>query len=131
MKRLPPSVLITALCGSMLGIWMAYEGLHLRLYGQTLSLFGAANGFWQVLATLNLEPQDAAWTSIVLGTAWAGIVCALLIRQGWSRRMGCILGSICLLFLGPGTVLGAVVLIFLNLPSTRSWLAATNSDGSA
>ena len=130
MRRLPPSVLITALCGSMLGIWMTFEGLHLRLYHQTLSFLGAANGFWRVLAALNLEPQDAAWSLLVLGTAWAGIVCALLIRQGWSRRMGWILASICLLFLGPGTVLGAVVLIFINLPSTKSWLAATNADGS-
>jgi hypothetical protein len=130
-KRRPPSVLITALCGSLLGVWMTFEGLHLRLYEQTLSLFGAVNGFWRVLAALNLEPQDAAWSLIVLGTAWAGIVCALLIRQGWSRRMGWILGSICLLFLGPGTVLAAVVLIFINLPSTRIWLAAANSDGPA
>jgi hypothetical protein len=130
-KRLPLSVLITTLCGSLLGIWMAFEGLHLRLYGQTLSLFGAVDWFWRALAALNLEPQDAAWSLIVLGTAWAGIVCALLIRQGWSRRMGWILASICLLFLGPGTVLGAIALIFINLPSTTSWLAATNADGSA
>jgi hypothetical protein len=130
-KRLPLSVLITALCGSLLGIWMAFEGLHLRLYGQTLSIFGASNWFWRALAALNLEPQDAAWSLIVLGTAWAGIVCALLIRQGWSRRMGWILGLICLLFLGPGTVLAAVVLIFINLPSTRTWLAAASADAPA
>ncbi|MGD8814769.1 MAG: hypothetical protein PVI78_09880 [Anaerolineales bacterium] len=128
MKRIPLSVLITVFCGSLLGIWMAFEGLHLRLFGATLSLFGAPSWFWRVLAALSLEPIDVAWPLIVLGTAWAGIVCALLIRQGWSHRMGWILGLICLLFLGPGTVLAAIVLIFINLPSTRSWLATTRPD---
>ena len=131
MKRIPLSVLITVLCGSLLGIWMAFEGLHLRLFSRSLSLFGAADWFWRALAALNLKPLDMAWPLIVLGTAWAGIVCALLIRQGWSHRMGWVLGLICLLFLGPGTVLAAIVLIFINLPSTRSWLTAKDADARA
>jgi len=101
MRRLPVSVLILVVCGSLLGLWLALEGLHLRLFGGTLSLFRASGLFWRILASLSIEPTAAAWLLITIGSVL------------------------------PGTVLGLIVLISLWAPSTRAWLAAVGTDVAA
>jgi len=131
MRRLPVSVLILVVCGSLLGLWLALEGLHLRLFGGTLSLFRASGLFWRILASLSIEPTAAAWLLITIGSAWAGAVCGILIRLGGIQRFIWILGLISMLFLLPGTVLGLIVLISLWAPSTRAWLAAVGTDVAA
>jgi len=122
MRRLPVSILVLVISASLLGLWMAIEGLHLRLFAEAMTLFGAAGLFWRVLGSLGVAPLDAAWPLITIGTAWIGAVCCMLIRLGGIRRILLILGLISLLFLLPGTVLGAIILICLWIPTTRSWL---------
>lgn len=125
MKRRPVSVLVLVISASMLGLWMACEGLHLRLFGEVLTLFGASGSFWRVLDQLGIGPMQAAWPLITIGTAWIGAVCCTLIRLGGIQRILLALGLISLPFLLPGTVLGAIVLICLWIPATRSWLEGT------
>ncbi len=104
---------------------MSIEGLHLRLFGDTLTLFGAAGIFWSVLEPLGIAAMQTAWPLITVGTAWIGAVCCVLIRLGGIDRFLLILGLISLLFLGPGTILGGIVLICLWIPATRTWLKGT------
>jgi hypothetical protein len=125
------TVLILVVCGSLLGLWLALEGLHLRLFGDMLSLIGASGLFWRILASLSIEPLAVAWPLITIGTAWAGVVCGILIRLGGIQRFVWILGLISMLFLLPGTVLGLIVLISLWAPPTRAWLAAVGTDVAA
>jgi hypothetical protein len=125
MKRLPVSVLILVISASVLGLWMSIEGLHLRLFGETLTLLGAAGLFWNVLETLGVGAMQSAWPLITIGTAWIGAVCCVLIRLGGIDRFVLILGLISLLFLVPGTLLGGIILICLWIPATRAWLKGT------
>jgi hypothetical protein len=108
-----------------MGLWMAFEGLHLRLFREAWSLLGAADLFWQTLASLGVEPIQVAWPLITIGTAWIGAVCCVLVRLGGIHRFVLILGLISTLFVLPGTVLGAIVLICLWVPTTRGWLKGT------
>ena len=128
MRRPPVSVLIMVVCGSLLGIWMALEGLHLRLFGEPLLLLGASGPFWRLLAFLDAESLSAAWPLITVGAAWAGAVSGVLIRMGGIQRIVMILGLISMLFLIPGTVLGVIVLLCLPIPATQAWLAAEGKD---
>ena len=131
MRRLPVSVLIMVVCASLLGLWMAVEGLHLRLFGEPLLLFGAAGLFWRLLASVGVELLETAWPLITVGTVWIGAVCSVLIKLGGIRRIVLILGLVSMLFLFPGTLLGAIVLICLYLPATRAWFAAAGPDVTA
>ncbi len=128
MRKPPVSVLIMVICGSLLGIWMALEGLHLRLFGEPLLLLGASGPFWRLLAFLDAEPLNAAWPLIMVGTAWAGAVSGVLIKLGGIQRIVVILGLISMLFLIPGTLLGAVVLVCLLVPATQAWFSAEGQD---
>jgi hypothetical protein len=130
MKRRPVSVLILVISAALLGLWMAIEGLHLRLFGEALTLFGAAGFFWRVLDQLGAMLSQAAWPLITIGTAWIGAVCCTLIRLRGIWRILLILALISLLFLIPGTVLGAIMLICLWIPATRAWLEGAGDDQS-
>jgi hypothetical protein len=125
MKRLPLSVLILVISAAVLGMWMSIEGLHLRLFGDTLTLFGAAGFFWQILEAVGIGAIHTAWPLITVGTAWIGAVSCVLIRLRGIDRFVLILGLISLLFLVSGTLLGGIVLICLWIPSTRAWLKGT------
>ena len=131
MKRLPLSVLVMVVCASVLGVWMALEGLHLRLFGEPLSLFGASGPTWRLLSTLSVEPPSAAWPLVTVGTAWVGAVCAVLIKLSGIRRMVLILGLLSVPFVLPGSILGAAVLICLWIPATRAWLSVADRDAKA
>lgn len=128
MRRLPVSALIMVVCASLLGLWMAVEGLHLRLFGEPLLLLGAAGLFWRLLASVGVEPLETAWPLITVGTVWIGAVCSVLIKLGGIRRIVLILGLISLPFMIPGTLLGAIVLICLLVPATRAWFTAVGQD---
>jgi hypothetical protein len=122
MKRLPVIVLVMVISASFLGLWMAIEGLHLRLFGEALSFLGAGGFFWSAFESMGIDPASTAWPLITIGTAWIGAVCCFLIRMGGIQRIMLIFGLISLLFLFPGTILGAIVLICLWIPATREWL---------
>ncbi len=131
MRRPPASILIMVVSGSLLGIWMSLEGLHLRLFGEPLLFLGASMPFWRLLAFLGTEPLSAAWLLITVGTAWAGGVCGVLIRLGGIQRIVIILGLVSMLFLIPGTVLGAIVLLCLPVAAAQAWFSAGGQDVAA
>jgi hypothetical protein len=103
---------------------MALDGLTARLFGVYGVSERLAPGLWPSAASLVGTPLTLGMTLVALGTAWFGAVCALAVRLEWGYWACLVLGAASLLYLGPGTVLGAVVLVSLVIPATRRWVQA-------
>jgi len=94
----------------LLGAWMTVDGLFGRLFGTFLPFLGGP-GWWQLLPrALGVDPLVLTWPLFVVGTAWFGALTGLWSGLGWSYRVALCLAIISLLYLGPGTVLGLVIL---------------------
>jgi hypothetical protein len=131
LRRPPSSFLLLTFCGALLGGWMTFEGLYLRLFNQTSpvqSLIGSwirirsALGTSSNLLSSQFDVQDFAWPLLAIGLAWSGALSALWQRLRWGYWVTTFLGVLSLLTLGPGTLLALLVLICLRTPATHRWL---------
>lgn len=104
-----------------LGIGMAFDGLHARLFGGYIPWPGPV-GLWTAGAEqLGLNPLSLAWPLIFVGTAWIGGVSALWLGLGWGYRVSAILAVVSLAYLWPGTILGVVILALLWSARRHRW----------
>ncbi len=116
--------LLTVLAGA-LGVWLAFGGLWLRLFGEPLAPEGFL-GLWRsVPEFLGVHVFTFGWPMIVVGTAWLAALTGLWMRLGWSRRVAWALALVSLIHLGPGTVVGVVAAGCLADRRLRSWLEAS------
>jgi hypothetical protein len=105
-----------------LGIWLALDGLWLRLFGVGIVEEGIA-AWWQWLpATLGIAAAEWGWPMIVVGTAWFSVIFGLWMRLGWSKRAAIALALASLLHLGIGTVIAVIALGCLVERRLTSWL---------
>jgi len=94
----------------LLGGWMTVDGLFGRLFGTFLPFLGGP-GWWQLLPrALGIDPLVLTWPLFAVGTAWFGVLTGLWSGLGWSSRVALCLAIVSLLYLGPGTVLGLIIL---------------------
>ncbi len=124
MQRPPILLVLLMLAGAVLGGWMAWDGLHARLFGDFLRLQGQI-GWWAAIPrAVQAEPLALAWPLVALGAAWFGALSGLWLKLRWGYRATIVLALVSLLYLGPGTVLGLVILICLWAGRLRRWGAA-------
>ena len=128
MRRPPSSFLLLTFFGALLGGWMTFGGLYLRLFNQTAPI-QSLTGFWiRILSTSSnllasqIDVQDLAWPLLAIGLAWSGALSALWQRLRWGYWVTVFLGIFSLLTLGLGTLLALLVLICLRMPATHRWL---------
>jgi hypothetical protein len=105
------------------GIWLAADGLSIRLFAVPLPVEGILSTWRLLPSALHLPPAAFGWPLVVLGTAWFGALVGLWFRLGWSRRAALVLAAISLLHLGLGTVTGVLALVSLADRRLRAWLA--------
>lgn len=122
MRKPPFTLYAFAVCAAILGGWMAIDGLHARLFGQYMTLFGRQAPWLIIPQMIGVDPLELAWPLLVVGTIWIGALCAALVRLSWSQGVSRIVGVLSLAYLGPGTALGLIALLFLSSPATRCWL---------
>ena len=96
--------------GGALGLWMALDGLSARVLGVYLPELGGGAALAPALAGLGLDPLGLAWPLIVVGLGWWGGLAGLGLSLPWGRKTVLAVGLLSLLYLGPGTVLGALAL---------------------
>jgi hypothetical protein len=109
------------------GVWLAADGLSIRLFGVPLPVAGFLSAWRLLPSALHLPAAAFGWPLVVLGTAWFGALVGLWFRLGWSRRAALLLAGISLLHLGLGTVVGVLALASLADRKLRAWL--TNPIG--
>jgi hypothetical protein len=112
-RKLTPWLAILTVAAGILGVWMIADGLHVRLFGDYLPLGGAV-GPWALLPRrLGLTPDRQAWPLLVVGMTWFGALGGIWLGHRWGFQVALGLGLICLVYLGPGTVLGLLSLVCL------------------
>jgi len=108
-RKATTSLLAVTAAGVILGAWMTADGLHVRLYGEFLRLFGS--GLPTALASAaGLSPQQVGWPLLVIGLTWFGAIGGLWLGHGWGFQAAVGLALVSLLYFGPGTVLGLTAL---------------------
>lgn len=128
-QRPPLSLYLLSVSASIHGLWLAMNGLALRVSGGffpplgPLAALGRPDGLaanlWQQSQPLGSD--QLGWLLVVLGTTWAGVLVSLWLRFRWGYRSAWLLGLFSLAFFGTGTVLGLITLVCLALPATRRW----------
>jgi len=111
--------------GVILGGWMAFEGLHHRLFAEALAPSGV---FFALGGKLGLSQELLAWPLLVAGTSWFGALCALRIRLTWGTKIVWVVGLVSLFFAWAGTALALIALACAGARSTRRWFTAQTAS---
>jgi hypothetical protein len=105
-----------------LGWWMTLDGLHARLFGDFFRLNGQL-GPWEGLArAAGVQPLQLAFTFVAVGLSLLGASFGLYFRRRWGYVTSAMIAAVCLLYLGFGTPLAILCLVWLLLPPTRAYL---------
>ena len=119
MQRPPIGVYFITIAGIILAIMMTWEGLFLRIFGE----FKDPAALWlQGVTELGFNPQGLAWPWIVLGISWIGALAGLWLKLSWGKGAVVIFAILSLFYVGVGTLLAALALLCISLPSSRSWM---------
>lgn len=127
--RTPLPLLVATVLALVLGLWLAMSGLALRMFG----MIPAGAGWLGVLARFSFGPDlyraltldTQAWLRIVVGTAFAGAVSGLWLRQRWALRSTLLLCALAVTFSGIALILVPLILLCLALPSSRGRIQPT------
>ncbi len=131
MRRLPLSLVLLTIFAAILGIWMTFEGLFIRLFGDYLPFLSLLGSWIRINEALmntstplgiRLEPQTFAWPLIAVGLSWTGALSALWLKLEWGYKVTNFVAALSLLTIGYGSILAALVLVCLHVTPTRFWL---------
>ncbi len=120
-KRPTASLAIIGVLGFAAGAWMTWQGLVARLSGSVPFLMGAPE-LWATLAAssgLALTPFD--WPLVIIGASWWGATLGLWTGNKWGWPVTLVLALLSLLHAWEVTLMAAVVLVLLFMPSVRRW----------
>jgi hypothetical protein len=107
------------LAGVILVIGLVINALYLRIFG----IFPNPDAPWAtLLAKLDIPLDSLGWPLLVLGTTWIAGLCALSLGIGWNYKVLRIAASLSLLLLGWGTILAAIAILGILLPTSKPWL---------
>jgi len=125
--RRPLTVWLFMVCSWLLGWWMTFDGLYDRLFGDYIRINGQL-GPWTTLAqAAGLAPNQLAFTFVAFGLGLIGASFGTYLRRSWGYAASLVICALCLLYLGLGTPLAALCLLWLLLPPTRAFMAASVS----
>ncbi len=139
-ERKPPITLrLLTLSSLLLGIYLAVNGLAIRLFGwdPIVMLPGASwldpfhlfsKGFDQWII---ITPEVLAWPTIVLGAGLSGAIWGIWLHRQWGYGAAILINVLSLMFFGPATLLALCNLACIAAPATRAWVqeAVTPDDG--
>ncbi len=114
MRKPTASLLAVTTAGAAIGAWMTADGLHVRLYGEFLRLFGSDLPT-SLVGVAGLSPHQVGWPILVIGLTWFGALGGLWLGHRWGSQTCDGLALLSLLYLGPGTVVGLLILAGLWL----------------
>ena len=101
---------------------MALDGLHNRLFGDYIRINGQL-GPWVGLAhVVGVDPNHLAFTFVAFGLGLIGASFGLYLRRHWGYGASLLISAVCLLYLGFGTPLALLCLVWLLLRPTRAYL---------
>ncbi len=130
MQRPPAAIVVATLLGAIVGLGLAANGLWARLSGVFIEGGWLGTAWSAIPQALHLGFGAWALTVMTLGFVWWGAFGALWARVSWGHPAALIVAVLSLAFFPLGTLLSAVVLLLLMLPTSRAWWAsAVGHDG--
>ncbi|MGH2522927.1 MAG: hypothetical protein ACRDH2_10530 [Anaerolineales bacterium] len=121
-RRAPLTVWLFFAFSWLLGGWLAFDGLHQRLFGDYVRIDGQL-GPWAVLVrAVGVDPLSLGWFFIVLGLALIAASFGLYLRRRWGYYVGLGASALGLLYLGFGTPVALICLALLLLKPTRNYV---------
>ena len=128
LTRPPPAVRLFFIPSWLLGGWLAFDGLHQRLFGDYVRVDGQL-GPWAGLArAVGVDPLSLGWFFIVLGLGLIAASFGLYLRRRWGYYVGLGASALGLLYLGFGTPVALVCLALLLLKATRAYIQQVTHD---
>jgi hypothetical protein len=121
-SRPPLTVWLYMVCSWLMGWWMTLDGLRNRLFGDYVRINGQL-GPWAGLArAAGVDPNQLAFTFVAVGLGLIGGSFGLFLRRPWGYAASVALSAVCLLYLGFGTPVAVLCLVWLLLRPTRAYL---------
>jgi hypothetical protein len=106
----------------VLGWWLAFDGLHQRLWGDYIRINGQLGPWANVARAVGVDPFGLSFTFVAFGLGLIGATFGLFLRRRWGYYTSLLLIACALLYLGFGTPVAVACIILLLLPSTRSYV---------
>jgi hypothetical protein len=101
---------------------MTLDGLHDRLFGDFFRLNGQLGPWAAMVQAVGIDPNQLSFAFVAFGLGLIGASCGLWLRRPWGHVSSLVICALCLLYLGVGTPLAVLCLIWLLLPATRAYL---------
>jgi hypothetical protein len=121
-SRPPLTVWLFMACSWVLGWWMAFDGLHNRLFGDYVRINGQLGPWVGLVRAVGLEPNQLGFTFVAFGLGLIGGSFGVYLRRPWGYAASLVICAACLLYLGFGTPLAVLCLLWLVLRPTRAYL---------
>ncbi len=106
----------------VLGWWLAFDGLHQRLWGDYIRINGQLGPWADVARAAGVDPFGLSFTFVAFGLGLIGASFGVFLRRHWGYYTSLGLCACALLYLGFGTPAAVICLILLLLPATRRFL---------
>ena len=106
----------------LLGWWMAFDGLHQRLFGEYVRLNGQLGPWADLARAAGVDPQSLSFIFVAVGLGLIGASFGLYLRRRWGYATSLLLSSAGLLYLGFGTPAALLCVGMLLLPATRRYI---------
>ena len=111
----------------LLGWWLAYDGLHQRLWGDYVRIEGQLGPWADLAVALGIDPQRLGMTFVALGLASVGATFGVVLRRRWGYTAALVTSALGLLYLGFGLPVALACLVLLLLPATRAYVLGPGS----
>jgi hypothetical protein len=121
-NRPPLTVWLFMICSWVLGWWMTFDGLHDRLFGDYVRINGQLGPWTGLARAAGLEPNQLAFAFVAFGLGLIGASFGVFLRRPWGYAASLVITAACLLYLGFGTPMAMLCLVFLLLRPTRAYL---------
>lgn len=121
-SRPPLTVWLFMVCSWIIGWWMAFDGLHSRMFGDYVRINGQLGPWAGLVRAAGLDPNQLAFTFVAVGLGLIGASFGLYLRRPWGYAASLVLTAVCLLYLGFGTPVAVLCLVWLLLRPTRAYI---------
>jgi hypothetical protein len=119
--RPPLTVWLFMLLSWVLGWWLAFDGLHQRLFGDYVRIDGQLGPWADLARAAGIDPFSLSFTFVAIGLGLIGASFGVFLRRRWGFVTSLLLLACTLLYVGFGTPVSLVCLILLRLPATRAY----------
>jgi hypothetical protein len=106
----------------LLGWWMAFDGLHQRMFGDYFRPNGQLGPWASLAQAAGVDPSRLGLTFVAVGLGLIGASFGVYLRRRWGYAAGLLLSAASLLYLGFGTPVALLCIVCLLPRPTRAYL---------